>query len=415
MATCIWRGGAAAVAQVDHLTPGGTIEAGDKFIVTMTGENGNTSSISYSATGTTVQSVVEGLHALLAASTDPLFAAVTWTEDGTKIIGTANTAGVPFYCSVSTTESDDDVADGQTFVRSTGTANSGPNDFNTPLNWLGGSVPGAAEDAAIFEYGSVDCLYGLYGHSLASIEIRQSYTGNIGLPDVPLDTGASHCVIGQHFGSGTPAGSGRINVKVSDGASVTVYATGSLSTDANRPPCRITGTTIASLTQYGGTVGVSISAADEPSVVATVNQVGGTLILGPGADVGDITKSGGTLYVHDCDSIVNSGGTTVYNGSETLVSLKVLGGEVTTYGTHATTAAEVMAGVLYSNSTGTITTLNLYGGTTDFTQSNVARTVTTVNIYPGTTPPMLKYDPAVITMVNKPAPQSRALLTVTAI
>jgi len=403
------------VAQVDHLTPGGTIEVGDKFLVTMRGEDGLSSTISYSATGTTVQSVCEGLVTLLNSSTDPLFAAVTWTEDGSKIIGTARVAGVPFYCSVSTTESNGSAADAQTFSRSASVENSGPNDFNTPLNWLGGSAPNAAEDSAIYEYGSVDCLYGLYGHSLASIEIRQSYTGNIGLADTPLDTGASHCVIGQHFGSGTPAGSGRINVKVSDGANVTVYATGSVSTDANRPPCRITGTTIASLTMYGGTVGVAISVADESSVVATVNQVGGTLILGPGADVGDITKSGGTLYVHKCDSIVNIGGTTVYNGSETLVSLKVLGGEVTTWGTHATTAAEVMAGALYSNTTGTITTLNLYGGTVDFTQSNAARTVTTTNIYPGTTPPTLKYDPAVITMTNKPALQSRALLTATAI
>ena len=42
MANRVWLGTATAVAQVDHLTPGGTIEATDKFIVTLTAEDGST-------------------------------------------------------------------------------------------------------------------------------------------------------------------------------------------------------------------------------------------------------------------------------------------------------------------------------------------------------------------------------------
>ena len=84
-----WLARALARAQVDTLTPGGTIEVGDIFIVTINGK-----SISYSATGTTVASVCTGLHALLAASTIPEFVEITWTDSTTHITATSATAGV---------------------------------------------------------------------------------------------------------------------------------------------------------------------------------------------------------------------------------------------------------------------------------------------------------------------------------
>src|SRR5690349_17360674 len=153
MANPAWLGGASSVAQVVHLTPGGTIEVGDKFIVTLTdkdgyytGVQGATQSETYSAGGTTVASVCTGLAAALAASTQSMFAAVTWADATTYVTGTSETAGIPFYVSVSTTESDNSSADSQTFATSTTTSNAGPNDFNTAANWTTASVPTGSDN-----------------------------------------------------------------------------------------------------------------------------------------------------------------------------------------------------------------------------------------------------------------------------
>lgn len=57
----IWQGGAAAVAQVDSLTPGGTIEADDLFLVTLTAEDGTTHVLSVAAGATTITATVDVL------------------------------------------------------------------------------------------------------------------------------------------------------------------------------------------------------------------------------------------------------------------------------------------------------------------------------------------------------------------
>ena len=136
MATKRWQGGAAAVAQITTLTPGGTIEISDLFKVTINGKV-----VSYAATDTTVASVCTGLAAALEASEEPEFTEIDWADSVTCVTATAGTAGVPFTLSVETTESDSSAADTQTFSASTTTSSSGPNHWDTALNWSGGSVP----------------------------------------------------------------------------------------------------------------------------------------------------------------------------------------------------------------------------------------------------------------------------------
>ncbi len=77
---------------------------------------------------------------------------------------------------------------------------------------------------------------------------------------------------------------------------------------------------------------------------------------------------------------------------------------VTTWGTGAITTVNNYSASFVPNSTGTITTLNAMGGTTDFLQSSAPRTVTTLT--PSGTA-IVKIDPAYITVTNQGAPTIR--------
>jgi hypothetical protein len=206
--TPYWKGGAAATTQIDHLTPGGTIEVGDLFKTTMTDENGSTTTISTPATGTSVAQVCADVQADLDASTNALFAAVTWTEDGTKVIGTADTAGVPFYCTVETTEAGGGAADAQTYVRSSGTANTGPNDFNTTGNWSDSEVPTTDDDVrvGVDDNGVAHSIkYGLNqsGQDFKSFRVSNEFPGWATVGD-PANGFYLMCDVSSTAGSNTP-------------------------------------------------------------------------------------------------------------------------------------------------------------------------------------------------------------------
>src|ERR1700677_3805662 len=91
MATNLWRGDAAAVAQVDVITPA-SVAAGNTFSITI-----NSKTVSYTTAAGTVADVCTGLATALEASTIAEFQEIAWTTDGASTItATANTPGVPF-------------------------------------------------------------------------------------------------------------------------------------------------------------------------------------------------------------------------------------------------------------------------------------------------------------------------------
>jgi hypothetical protein len=103
MATKRFIGGAVAVAQVDTLTPGGTIEAGDLFTITLANERAETYTLSVAATGTTVAATCADIIAAFNACNDPRFTRITAAGVGTvgsytAVTLTADTAGEPFTC-----------------------------------------------------------------------------------------------------------------------------------------------------------------------------------------------------------------------------------------------------------------------------------------------------------------------------
>lgn len=169
MATCVWTPRARATYEVKTITPS-SVDIGDTFTLTI-----NRKSITVTATAATVANVIGLLVTAWGAETSPEFTEITATNNTTNLLLTANTAGVPFTVTGSSS--------GGSLSVSTTTTASGPNFWNDTNNWSGAALP-TAGDAVVFENSNIDCLYGFPSSiALASLKILASYTGKIGLPD----------------------------------------------------------------------------------------------------------------------------------------------------------------------------------------------------------------------------------------
>lgn len=366
------------MAQVDTLTPGGTIEADDLFIVTI-----NSKTVSVSAGGTTATAVCTALYAALSASTIPEFTEITWTNNTTTITGTAKTAGKPHTMTFTTTEAGGGAADAQTATLTATTASSGPNDLNIAVNWTGGVLPANGDDV-IFENSSVDALYNLSALSavtLTSLTIKGSYTGKIGLPEYNAagyqEYRATYLVIGattQTIGEGIGNGSGRL--KISNAAvqtTLTIRGTAT-SVESGVEAIQWKGTHASNVVNITkGSLGVAIYAGETAAIATlrigyTTNIQGDTAVrCGSGTTLTTIEKSGGTLEI-------NSAATTLNN----------FDGVTTVVGSGAITTVNIDGGTVYEKGTGTITALNVGdGGKFDHSQDMRAVTVTTTILYPG--------------------------------
>ncbi len=156
-----WLGGAASNTQKVTLTPAGDTATTVSYRVTLTGEDGVPITLATNSSATTVAQIVADVQSTLNASTNVLFDAINWTENGSVVTGEAAVGGVPFY--VGTTASTTATAT-STFTTATSTANTGPNDWETALNWLtatnANNVP-ADDDTANFNSGNYSLLHGL--------------------------------------------------------------------------------------------------------------------------------------------------------------------------------------------------------------------------------------------------------------
>jgi hypothetical protein len=391
MATNVWKGGAAAIAQVDYLTPGGTIEATDLFIVTINGK-----SISVAAGGTTVADVCDAVTAAFNASTEPEFAEITATDGTSKIILTSDTAGVPFTVTCSTTETGGGAADDQTFIRSVGTANSGPNDAAVASNWSLGVVP--VDNDVVFENSSVSCLYHLDqlgttpgSPDLTTLTVKSTFTGYIGLPRNnshgyveyrPTALALGTAVTAINIGEGDGNGSGRINLSVGNidhALAINVYKTAARVVTGVPAILLTTGTQSESgdttLTVNRGDIGVAFNAGE--TAVIDVIKMG--YVSQQTSDAKVACGSGVTLT-----TVTVGGGTFIANSN--ITTLTVTAGTAEVRGTATVTTANVNGGTLYYNSSGTCTNMYVAGGAVlDFRQDARARTLSNATIYQGAT------------------------------
>lgn len=397
MATKYFIGEAVAVAQVST----GSIDSVDAtpsnntFTVTIAG-------VEVSTPGDTdVATTATNLRALLNASDAPApFRGITWSGSSGDIIGTSDSAGLPFTASL--TETGAGTGSVTNFV--TGTANAGPNDWNDGDNWSDGSAPGAA-DTVILRDSDQSITTGLDQNTitLAKLVIESSYTGLIGLRYDGIATTANgetvltgaaeyredylrigwdRLELGGHTGIGSPGGSARLKLdNTKAGASTNdIASTASTGQEAFKPPVRLKfNNASADITVRGGNVGIG---ADVPAETSTIGDVevspqasSARVQIGDGVTVsGDIVIGNGEATLRAAANMSGSvtifGGTTTIEGDFTIATLNLDGG--TCIDNHIKTAAAA------------VTTCNLRNGTLDWQYTDEARTYTTLTHTGGT-------------------------------
>ena len=256
-------------------------------------------------------------------------------------------------------------------------------DYGVANNWSPSGVPIAADD--VFFVNSSQDVTGTLDQSgvlLGSFTIRSNYTGTIGTESAFLQIQTPTADLGSNIGSGTPAGSKRLNLDFGSVTAVAIVVTSTATTaaDTNREPLRLlTANAGSTLFVISGKVAV----ADEPSQASTLTSADisdGDLSLGAGLTITTLNITGGTARLNSAATTIN-----------------IDGGTVETAGSGAVTTVNVNGGTINSNSTGTITAINARAGTTDFLGSQQTRTVTTVTLSRGA---QLNIDTGVVTLTN---------------
>ena len=421
MTTKSWVGGAAAVAQVHT----GSIDSVDgtpadnTFTVTIGG-------VAVSAVGDTdVATTATNLRTALNASTHPYFSSITWSGASGDIIGTADTAGVPFVAALTVSGA----GTGAVTDFAVTTASEGPSDFSTPENWSDNAVP-VDTDTIIFANNSVNVCYGLSQSAinLVNMRIEQTYTGKIGLPSFKFCTSADgetfntaypeyreqyldidfdSCDIGQHFGTGAPVGSRRLKIKntTANASIVTVHDTASAPEETGMTAVQL----IMSHADHDiyvrkARAGVGI-ATGGPGETATVGIISvpasdtqSQVIVGPGVTVTDYSQNGGNNQVQ---------------AAATITSITVNGGILTLDGDYTVTTFTVNGGTVYDNhkktSGNAVTTAEISGGSVDLSRSTEPRTWATTNLDGGS----LKADFSIITLTAFDEPAGLKTIQVT--
>lgn len=395
MANLRWTGMAAAIAQVDTITVGGTVEATDVFILTVTGWDGTSYALSTVAGSTTKSEVATTIAAAWNASTHPLLTPITAAPSGDTVVLTADTAGVAFSVAATTTETGGGAADDQTFIRAATTASAGPSHWDTVTNWDTGALPGAG-DTVYIDNASSNILYGLdqsEAGAITALNIAKSFTGTIGVDGASGFSGtylqilSTAVNIGYNYTGGSPSGSSRIMIDLGATATaVTVEGSGT-SPDIDKQPIRVKAANAAStLGVLKGNVGV----AQESGETATFGTITMSYLSGKSSDANVVIGSGVTLTTLNKNAglcYLGCAATTINNEE----------GSLFTFGSGAITTVNIEGGTFTSNSTGTITTLNVISGTADFSKSLTSRTVTTAKIDVGG---VFIYDPSVLTLTN---------------
>jgi hypothetical protein len=371
MATIVFRGDSIAVAKEMRATPD-TVEVGDIFTLTCGGD-----SVSFTATAGTVANVTAGLTAAWNASTYPQMAEITASDQTTYVKLLADTAGVDFLITSSTTDGGGN--DTQTLVMSTAVANAGPNDATTVSNWSTGAVPTAA-DTVVFEDSDVDLLYNLDQIDFLILHVKMSYTGSIGFPEMNASgyaeyratslQGASCTTV--NIGQGGGSGSSFTRLEFDGGTpNIVVTNTGTALDDTVKALMLTNFAAGTTVTVSKGSVAID-PYAGETSTATTV-EIGYTtsdsdvdFYAGSGSTITTFEQSGGSAEVEAAVTTITQTGGSLYLNGTTLTT-------VTAY-----------AGTLYYMTTTTIATLVIGSlATVNCERDMRAKTITNLSMYAG--------------------------------
>jgi trimeric autotransporter adhesin len=271
-----------------------------------------------------------------------------------------------------------------------GTDSGNEGDWATAANWSPSGVPETGDN--VYLENSTQGVTEGWAQSavtLASLNIAQSFTGYVGDADNYLAISATLMSIGHHYGPGSPSGSGRIKINVgSVQTTIDIYNSGSPAT-TTKPAIQILGTHASNAARIRkGSVGI----AWDTTEVSTFASIIGSFVSNQDSDLALFVGSGVTLT-----TITLTGGDTTLRCAAT--TLNVNGADLVTDGSGAIVTANIADGNFESNSTGTITNLNVTDeGVADFTKSAAARTVTTPKVSGGG---KIKANPAVMIFTNQ--------------
>ncbi len=378
MATILWRGDAAAVAQINTLTVG-SVSSGIVYSITINGK-----AISYTAGGSdTATTVAAALLTLLTAQgLPPEFKEMTWTNPSAGVIvATAIYPGTPFTLATAATSTG-------TFTGSTpSTASSGPADASMAANYSTGSLPSGGDDL-VFSASANSCVFGLDALSsvtLNSLSIDQSFTGKIGLarnnPAGYVEYRPQYLQVGATtvtIGNGPGNGSGRIKIDTGSlQTTLNVFNSGQPA-DAGYKTILWQGTNASNVVNISkGSLAAGYLEGDSATIATLrqgyqTNQNGDTdVLLGPGCTLTSIVKSGGALTL-------NSSFTTLEQGPGKAGTTSIVGG---TPG-----AMTVTGGLLVYRTAGNYTALTVgVSGSADFSQDPRARSGTNTTLNAGGT------------------------------
>lgn len=373
MATIRWIGNAIPVAQSMKLIPA-TVEVNDvlnAYIPTSTGRL-----VTYTATSTVIATIVTAFTNAINNSTFAEWQEVTAVDSTTHVTVTVDTAGVPV--TIVTTHTDGGGAGTQTFVTTYVTTAAGPKFWNDGKNWSAGAAPTTSDTAELANW-SGDILYGLTNATtLAQIDVRDTFTGKLGLPEYNSGGYAEYrdkylaigVAVVNVYGTGS-------RFKLNTGSGVTalnVYGTGA-SAETGIKTVQWLGTNTGNVVNVIKGSVAAAQRADEAAAINTLrmswktNQKGDAdVYLGPGVTtLTTVIKSGGTLTLNSTFStLTQTGGETYHDGTAAGGTLNVLGG--TYYPRTSGTYAVVVAGS---------------GGTLDCRQDIRSRTWTATTLRDG--------------------------------
>ena len=248
-----------------------------------------------------------------------------------------------------------------------------------------------------------------------SLNISKNYTGRIGLNwrafatsadgettdetaeeyrDTYLKIGASNVSIGDHDGTGSPAGSQRIMLNLDTTSSqVVIHDTASTSAELGLPAVRllcVNAATDLHVRRASAGVGVAI---DKPGEVSTFGDI---YVTAAGTSSRVIAGEGVTLT----NWIQDGGDNTLRAAAADLTKYEVRDGNLTVEGDFKVTTALILGGTVYDNHINSdstniaIGTVNIEGGVLDGLGSSVSREWDVMNQKGGT----VKADSNVVTV-----------------
>lgn len=376
MSTRRWLGHAKNVTQVDTVTIANTWATGDTITLTIDnidvvvtiGALVTTSQVATTLKeafmGTTLTDTTASCTPTIAdggAISIAQFSEFTATVSSSDVTFKANTSGKP----ITMTCAENTAGTGTATLANT-TVATGKKFFSNQDNWSGNTVP-VDTDTIVFDQGDVDCCYGLSPAIQPTIFIRTSgYTGKIGLAEVNTDNTSKpyreyrtkYLTFDDNGGATctyTLDGGYMTRIDAGAGLAILDVRSGGTRSISTIPVVTFIGTNTANqliATQATGDVGIAYFEG----------EAAGLAVMKVGSESSAVTVVCGSGVTFSSAAIDIAGGTVSWNSATTSGTIDVTAGAVTILG-GAQPTINMYGGTMTYESTGTITTLKVYGAT----------------------------------------------------